>query len=137
MPDSFLIDGGVVDVFGLQGLSVLLPHVTQKRIVNMVVGDFGSLLSSSSSSSSSGPPGPSRMPEHGLLDTSAVVSIAITNTPRCAPWAMANGPLAVEAARLALQSVLDQPMYHGNEKNHYIVHADAAHAMHPKSSSNP
>lgn len=112
LPENLLIDGGIRDLFGLNGLSILLPD-KPKRIVNMVVGDFGSLT-----------PGPSHMPRG--VDTIEVVSISLLNTPKCGPWAMEMGPIAVEAARKAVSAVLDAPMHMGVEPGHYELHIDAS-----------
>jgi len=115
---SFLIDGGISDPHGLNGLSVLLPDLTRKRIVNMVIGDFG-------------------FREYPRLedlrkqnvDALSLLSVSIRNTPRCGPWAMQNGPLAVEAARLAITRFLDTPLYNGREEGHYEMHIDASTFM--------
>jgi len=113
LPDQLLIDGGLGDLYGLNGLSVISPD-QPKRVVNLVVGDFGLQR----------PPGPSSMPR-GITATE-VASISIINTPKCGPWAMQNGPRAVEAARRAVAAVLDAPMHVGKEPGHYELHIDAA-----------
>ena len=112
LPENLLIDGGIRDLFGLNGLSILLPD-KPKRIVNMVVGDFGSLT-----------PGPSHMPKD--VDATEVVSISLLNTPKCGPWAMEMGPITVEAARKAVSAVLDAPMHMGVDPGHYELHIDAS-----------
>jgi len=48
------------------------------------------------------------------------------NTPNCGPLKMENGPLAVEAARKAIEAVLDVPMYKGKDPGHYEVHIDTS-----------
>jgi len=113
IPDALLIDGGVTDRAGIHGLAALLPHVDNKRIVSLAVKGVGS----------QGPLGPSEMPIG--LHTSEVVSISIENAPDCGPWAMSNGPRAVQAARDAIKAVLDLPMYKGEEDGHYVVRVDA------------
>ena len=110
---SLLVDGGIKDPFGLVGLSVLQPHGSSKRIVNMVVGGFGGP-----------PPGPSQMP-HGV-HAAEVVSISIKHTPHVSPFKMQNGPKAVRAAKEAIADILDAPMYHGKEPGHYILPIDAS-----------
>lgn len=110
---QYLMDGGILDSYGLAGLGHLQRHEQNKRVVNVVAGTYGS----------SGPCGPSSLPEG--LDASEVVSISIEGVPQCGPWAMANGPRAVEAARKAIVEVLDVPMYHGREEGHYVLHVDA------------
>ena len=111
LPEHLLIDGGIRDLFGLNGLSILSPE-KPKRILNMVVGSFGSIT-----------PGPSLMPK-GIKATE-VVSISLQNLPKCGPWAMENGPIAVEASRKAIAAVLDAPMHVGSESGHYELHVDA------------
>jgi hypothetical protein len=108
-----LVDGGIKDPHGLVGLTVLQPHLKNKRIVNLVLGGFGGP-----------PPGPSRMP-HGIY-ASEVVSISIKHTPDVSPFKMMNGPKAVRAAKDAVTDVLDAPMYHGKEPGHYILPIDAS-----------
>jgi len=113
IPDALLIDGGVTDPWGLHGLAALLPNINNKRIVNLSVKEFGPV----------GNLGPSAMPMG--LNSKEVVSISIENAPGCGPWAMANGPRAVQAARDAIKAVLDLPMYRGDEDGHYVVRVDA------------
>lgn len=110
--DGILIDGGVTDMLGLQGLAAFSPN-RPKRIVNVAVGGF-----------LSNPPGPDSMPDG--VKAMEVLSISILNTPPCGPWAMANGPRAIEAARLAMLESLDLPLFHGQEKGHYELHVDAS-----------
>jgi len=114
IPQSLLIDGGVADPFGLVGLSALHTDDHNKRVLNFVVGSFGSER----------PPGPSAMPDG--VHASEVVSVSIVGTPKCGPWAMENGPRAAEAARGAIEAVMDVPMYKGREDGHYELHVDAA-----------
>ena len=78
----------------------------------MVVGEFGSLT-----------PGPSHMPKG--VQATEVLSISLLNLPKCGPWAMENGPIAVEAARKAVAAVLDAPMHMGSEPGHYELDIDA------------
>ncbi|CAB9514466.1 K07001 NTE family protein [Seminavis robusta] len=114
--DYVLIDGGVEDNCGLEGLSTMEPGL-QKRVVNMVVGNFGGV-------GTGVPPGPSEMPSG--LSTSELLSISIRNLPQCGPWAMENGPIAVEGARRAMLASLDLPLYRGKEDGHYELHIDAS-----------
>ena len=108
----YLIDGGVMDGYGLAGLGHLRQDEKNKRIVNLVAGTFGF----------AGPIGPSQLPEG--IQAKEVVSISIENAPQCGPWAMKNGPIAVQAAMNAIKDVLDVPMYHGDEEGHYVIHVD-------------
>ncbi|KAG7355464.1 patatin-like phospholipase [Nitzschia inconspicua] len=114
------IDGGLRDTSGLAGLAHFTGTEQQsrslpKRVVNMVVGDFH--LKSV--------PGPSDMPAG--LTTSSLLSISIQNLPQCGPWAMKNGPLAVEASRRALLASLDLPLHKGKTDGHFELHIDASH----------
>ena len=110
---SLLIDGGVLDPYGVVGLSKLLPDETDKRVVNIVAGGFPQ----------SKPLGPSEMPSE--MHVSEVLSLSIENMPMCAPWAMENCPRAATAAREATTAVLDTPLYKGNEEGHYVLYVDA------------
>ena len=113
LPDSLLIDGGIRDGLGLAGLGVL-GGAEKKRVVNVVVGDFGF----------SGPTGIHSLPKG--VNASSLVSIAITGTPMCGPWAMENGKRAVESARKAMLMALDSPMEKGDGENHYVLRLDAS-----------
>lgn len=112
--DYVLIDGGVLDPHGLVGLTQIEPDQPNKRVVNVVVGAPGL----------GGPLGPSEMPAG--LDASEVLSISVRNLPGCGPWAMENGPRAVEAAKKAMMASLDLPLYAGKEQGHYELHIDAS-----------
>ena len=108
-----LIDGGLRDMAGLNGLGAFEPQSEDKRVVNLVVGDF------------LGPaPGPSSMPE-GVI-AKEVLSVSLLNLPQCGPWAMESGPLAVEGAIQAMAAALDQPLLHGDEDGHYLLPIDAS-----------
>jgi len=115
---SWLIDGGVEDELGLMGLAAFdAEH--PKRILNVLVGGFGS----------AGPPGPSQMPD-GVV-ASSVLSVSIESTPQCGPHAMSNGPLATEAARMAMLASLDVPLYLGSEPGHYELFIDTTDFIPP------
>ena len=118
--DYILIDGGVLDPNGLEGLTVIEPEKKNKRVVNMLVGNFMGCVGECTGI----PPSPSEMPDG--LSTSELLSISIQNLPRCGPWAMANGPRAVEAANKAMLASLDLPLYRGKEDGHYELHIDAS-----------
>lgn len=111
--DYLFIDGGIADFAGLNGLAALSPD-QPKRVVNLVVGDFLGGV----------PPGPSRMPKG--LNTTSLLSISIQNLPHCGPWAMKNGPKAVEVARRAMRASLGLPLHYGKEPGHYELHIDAS-----------
>eukprot|EP00956_Cyclotella_meneghiniana_P045631 scaffold377712_cov76-Cyclotella_meneghiniana.AAC.1 len=109
---ELLIDGGIRDGLGLNGLSAVVS--SKMRIINVAVGDFGI----------SGPNGLDDLPTN--INADSLVSIAIVNTPMCGPWAMANGPRAVESAYKAMASMLDTPMERGKSINHYTLRVDAS-----------
>jgi len=119
---SFLIDGGISDGLGLNGLGVSASSPGEKkRIINMVVGDLKFQ-------------GPSniikKMPLN--LNPSSIVSIALVNTPMCGPWAMKNGPRAVESTRKAMSAMMDVPMERvavegaQQHQHHYLLRVDAS-----------
>ncbi len=114
------IDGGIADTSGLAGLAALhTPHhsrsTSERRVINMVVGDFlGSVV-----------PGPSDLPDG--VNATQLLSISIQKLPPCGPLNMPNGPLAVEAARRAMQASFDVPLFLGKEEGHYELHIDASH----------
>jgi hypothetical protein len=107
--DYILIDGGVTDWAGVNGLKVLFTDQPKRRVVNLVVGDF----------TGSGPPGPSSVP-----GSTEVLSISMQNLPICSPLHMANGPITVDAAHRAMMATLDLPLYQGREANHFELHID-------------
>jgi hypothetical protein len=110
------IDGGVADPYGLVGLSsVMTNDGRNERIINLMVGDFH--LSTA--------PGPSS----SVLKSSnaTVLSISVQNLPQCGPWAMGNGPIAVELAKQAIEKAMDVPLWNGAEDNHYELHIDASY----------
>jgi Patatin-like phospholipase len=111
------IDGGITDFDGLNGLKATFGTSEEpmtRRVINMVVGDFPFSI-----------PGPSSMPSG--VTASSVISISIRNLPQCGPWAMENGPLAVQAARRAIKKSLDRPLFlaGSGEESHYELHIDA------------
>ena len=115
LPDSLLIDGGITDGLGLNGLGALSSsHAKTKRVINLVVGDFGF----------KGPSGIEDVPKG--VNSKYLVSIAIVGTPMCGPWAMKNGPRAFESARKAVADALDKPMARGTCANHHIIRVDAS-----------
>lgn len=112
---KLLIDGGIRDGLGLNGLGALPPPSSRElRVINMAVGDFGF----------SGPNGMKDLPSD--ITAESLVSISIVNTPMCEPWAMANGPKAVESARKAMASMMDTPLERGTSKNHFVLRVDAS-----------
>mmetsp|Transcript_13102 Transcript_13102/g.28434 ORF Transcript_13102/g.28434 Transcript_13102/m.28434 type:complete len:1079 (+) Transcript_13102:290-3526(+) len=113
LPDSLLIDGGITDGLGLNGLGAF-SCTKKKRVINMVVGDFGY----------QGPSGIKDLPPG--VNASSLISIALVGTPVCGPWAMRNGPRAVESARLAMVAALDMPMERGTCDDHFVIRVDAS-----------
>ena len=116
MPDSLLIDGGITDGLGLNGLGAFPDSscTKKKRVINMVVGDFGY----------QGPSGIKNLPPG--VNATSLISIALVGTPVCGPWAMQNGPRAVESARLAMVAALDLPMERGTCDDHFVIRVDAS-----------
>jgi hypothetical protein len=132
--DYVLVDGGIADMAGLEGIKALSPRVSlhatasthgknddtstiipMRRVINLKVGSFYT----------SQPPGPSYFAT-AKDETNMVVSIALLNLPPCGPWAMANGPRAVEAAYRVMEASLDLPLYQGHDGPlHYEMHLDA------------
>jgi Patatin-like phospholipase len=112
------IDGGIADRHGMAGIAGLKSdrgQQSQRRAINMVVGDF---LTGNT-------PGPSAMPDN--INVDELLSITIQKLPPCGPLHMANGPIAVEAARQAMRASLDVPLFLGKEMGHYELHIDASH----------
>ncbi|KAL3776060.1 hypothetical protein HJC23_008215 [Cyclotella cryptica] len=115
LPDMLLIDGGIKDCLGLNGLSIFSSPAPQKmRVINLIVGDFSFI----------GPNGMDGLPKD--INADSLVSMTIVNTPMCGPWAMKNGPRAVELARKAMAAVLDCCMERGASDNHFIVRVDTS-----------
>jgi Patatin-like phospholipase len=116
--DYLLIDGGLTDFAGLQGTRDVLQRLpgnnqpTHHTVINLSVGDY---LGS--------PPGPSYF--EGVDGATRVVSISLQRLPPCGPWAMSNGPKAVDAALNAMRASLDVPMFLGRDPDHYELHIDA------------
>mmetsp|Transcript_12349 Transcript_12349/g.17543 ORF Transcript_12349/g.17543 Transcript_12349/m.17543 type:complete len:273 (-) Transcript_12349:3686-4504(-) len=108
-----LIDGGVTDGLGLQGLSELTCGKAE-RIVNIVAGsEFPGV----------GPLSPSDMPDG--ISAKEVLYISIRGTPTCGPLHLQNGPRALEGALRSMKASLDLPLYKGDEDGHYELHIDA------------
>jgi hypothetical protein len=65
----------------------------------------------------------------------SLLSIIITNTPPCGPWAMSNGIRAVEATRQAFASAWDHPLIlttsnkNDDLNRHYQLYLDASIAV--------
>mmetsp|Transcript_14894 Transcript_14894/g.22911 ORF Transcript_14894/g.22911 Transcript_14894/m.22911 type:complete len:521 (+) Transcript_14894:77-1639(+) len=106
---SYLIDGGIDDWWGLEGLAAF-PQFKSKRVVHIAVGQYDGKI------------GPSAMPQG--TDASEVVSISLRNTPQSGPWALENGVKAAKASKQAMLAALDLPLYQGEESGHYVMHID-------------
>ena len=112
-----LIDGGITDGLGLNGLGVidsksrLLSGSRSKRVINFVVGEQR-------------PRGIGKLPKG--VNADCLVSIVLIGSPMCGPWAMQNGPRAFESVRLAMIAALDKPMCRGEGANHYVIRVDAS-----------
>ena len=112
--DYVLIDGGITDTFGLQGLKPFLGGGEKReRVINLIGGgSFGF-----------SPPGPSGLdsPKNTKVE---VISVTLQNLPQCGPWVMKNGPKAVEGARRAMVDSIDIPLSLGSEAHHYELKID-------------
>ena len=78
------------------------------RVVNLKVGGFWdtqgpSYMQEDNSSSMHG----NSSNESSAANVVEVVSISLQNLPQCGPWALANGPRAVQAAYDAMTAALD------------------------------
>jgi hypothetical protein len=85
--ETLSYNGGIADHNGLHGLSATMDPNNTARVINFSIGDFVS----------SPPPGPSKVPGQP-----PVVSVLLQNLPQRGPWAMHNGPKAVQAAKAAI-----------------------------------
>jgi predicted acylesterase/phospholipase RssA len=114
--EYLLMDGGITDTAGLHGLAYTMgENATNARIVNLSVGDWW--LGT--------PPGPSVV-QSVLNQTCVMLSISLLNLPQPGPWAMGNGPMAVEAAQRAMKASMDVPLFRGKENNHYELRIDTS-----------
>jgi hypothetical protein len=147
--DYMFIDGGITDPYGLVGINEIIsksiiendgPQQHEQlrdhfRVINLMVGDFhfstvpgpSSIVLSTSSSSPSQHNHGDGISNHPV----SVLSISIQNLPQCGPWAMSNGPIAVQAAKRAMVRSMDVPLFLGKEPNHYELHIDASYFLHP------
>ena len=118
--DYVFVDGGIADMHGMVGIDTFLSQVpagSRQRVINLKVGGFRTR-----------PPGPSTLSIHGKNDTVVeVISISLQNLPQPGPWALAKGPIAVEAARQAMLASLDVPLFPRKEEHHYELHIDTSH----------
>jgi hypothetical protein len=128
-----LIDGGLADVAGVRGTKEMLLEARDDgdendaavhTVINLSVGGF---LGS--------PPGPSSFAGSG--GRVRVASVSIHGLPPCGPWAMSNGPRAVDAAFRAMLAALDAPLRRrGGDCDHYELRVDAAPFL-PQASEAP
>ena len=134
---SLLIDGGILDMAGYNGLKdVIRANDSQQgqmrraddskiRVLNMAVGGFVTA-----------PPGPGAVSESLDVAVDSVFSISIEGLPSCGPLSMDNGPLAIQAARRAVRAAMDRPIIattsiftiDGTQKqqHHYVLEIDAS-----------
>lgn len=130
---SILIDGGLTDWLGLNGLRYITSMPAENanhhyRIVNVQIGTrsngrlFDRLLQSHT---------------HQFLSqyhpqSLSFLTIIITNPPPCGPWAMSNGIRAVEATRKAFANAWDHPLIptetemDNGRHQHYKIYVDAS-----------
>jgi predicted acylesterase/phospholipase RssA len=131
---SILIDGGLTDWLGLNGLryttSIRAENANHhSRIVNIQIGTRrnGSLLDWLLQTHIH------QFLRHYQQQSVSFLTIIITNSPPCGPWAMSNGILAVEATRQALAAAWDHPLiptatetYNGKHQHYYKIYVDAS-----------
>ena len=60
----------------------------------------------------------------------SLLTINLINTLYCGPGKMNNGPLAVEASKKAIMSILDKPLFKGQENGHYELNIDVSAFLH-------
>ena len=144
---SLLIDGGLIDWAGCNGLKEIIsttvdsglvdiadvekttPPKKQTRVLNMVVGGFGPAP----------PPGPEELSKTLGTTVDSVFSLSIVGLPRSGPLSMQNGRLANGAARRAVRDAIDRPVIAsdttreasrvgGNPKEqyHFVLEIDAS-----------
>ena len=141
---SLLIDGGIIDWAGYNGLKEIIsttghanfddgrgriPQRNKTRVLNMVVGGFGTA-----------PPGPEAVSKSLGVVVDSVFSLSITGLPSCGPLTMHNGVLAIRAARMAIRDAMDRPIIattttvdgttgdndHRKQQHHFVLEIDAS-----------
>ncbi len=134
---SLLIDGGIFDMAGYNGLKDIIRandsswgqrrrvDESKIRVLNMAVGGF-----------INAPPGPRAVSESLDVAVDSVFSISIEGLPSCGPLSMDNGPLAIQAARRAVRAAMDRPIIattstttmNGTQKqqHHFVLEIDAS-----------
>ena len=141
---SLLIDGGLIDWAGYNGLKEIISttghanfddgrgRISQRnktRVLNMVVGGFGTA-----------PPGPEALSKSLGVVVDSVFSLSITGLPSCGPLTMHNGVLAIRAARMAIRDAMDRPIIattttadgtigdddHQKQQHHFVLEIDAS-----------
>jgi predicted acylesterase/phospholipase RssA len=141
---SILIDGGLTDWLGLNGLrytaSIRAENANHhRRIVNIQLGtrSNGSLLDWLLQTHIH------QFLRHYQPQSVSFLTIIITNCPPCGPWAMSNGILAVEATRQAFAAAWDHPLiptaterYNGKHQHYYKIYVDASFSTSVQSKEN-
>ena len=126
---SLLIDGGIFDMAGYNGLRETIPQSgseeTKIHVLNLSIGSF-----------LPAPPGPEEVSQDLNVAVDSVFSLSITGLPFCSPLTMENGPIAIRAARRAIRATMDQPISattstftmngEGKEQYHYVLEIDAS-----------
>jgi hypothetical protein len=112
--EYILIDGGVADTHGLHGLDRVQG---EHYVINLIIGEPWNIATKMED-----------MLKHSLAadNSTKLVTLYIRNLPRCGPWAMSKGKVAVEAASRAMSAALDIPLYMGPQDNHFELHIDAS-----------
>jgi len=126
---SLLIDGGIFDMAGYNGLKEVIKetssHESKIRVLNMAVGGFVTV-----------PPGPEAVSKSLDAAVDSVFSLSIKGLPSCGPLSMENGPRAIRAARRATRAAMDRPVIattststaDGTQKqqHHFVLEIDAS-----------
>ena len=126
---SLLIDGGIFDMAGYNGLREIVQQTGSKEHkINVLNLSIGSFLPA--------PPGPEDVSQSLNVAVDSVFSLSIINLPFCSPLTMENGPIAIRAARRAIRAAMNQPIsaitststINGKEKEqyHFVLEIDAS-----------
>ncbi len=100
---ALLLDGGIGDVHGTEGLKSVFgaeKKRSQRRVIHVVASSLNTLVG---------------LPSPKDLDCDELLSVVLVNTPKCGPAHMKNGPVAIEAARVAFTKALDENLVQKGE----------------------
>lgn len=126
---SLLIDGGIFDMAGYNGLREIVQKTgSGENKINVLNLSIGSFLPA--------PHGPEDVSQDLNVAVDSVFSLSIINLPFCSPLTMENGPIAIRAARRAIRAAMDQPIsaitststINGKEieQYHFVLEIDAS-----------